>query len=68
MLTAEYLHRQADTCLRIARNCFDLTTVERLRYLAADLKAKAAEIEEDERLPPFRFEHNPSSKRNNSRE
>ena len=52
MLTAEYLRRQAETCLRIARGCFDLTGAERLRYLAADLKAKAVEIEEDERLPP----------------
>jgi hypothetical protein len=68
MTTAEYLRRQAETCLRIARGCFDLTTVERLRHLAAELKTKAAEIEEDERLPPFRFEFNASSKRNNSRE
>jgi hypothetical protein len=68
MLTAQYLRRQAETCLRIARGCFDLTTVERLRHLAAELKAKAAEIEEDERLPPLRFEYNPSSRRNNDRE
>jgi hypothetical protein len=67
MTTAEYLRRQAETCLRIARGCFDLTAVERLRHLAAELKTKAAEIEENERLPPFRFEYNPSSKRNNDR-
>jgi hypothetical protein len=68
MLTAEYLRRQAETCLRIARGCFDLTSAERLRYLAAELRAKAAEIEEDQRLPPLRFEYNSSSKRNSDRE
>lgn len=49
MLTAEYLRRQAEACLHIARTCFDLTSAERLRLMAAELKAKAAEIERTEK-------------------
>jgi hypothetical protein len=51
MLTAEYLRRQADACLRIARACFDLTSAERLRLMAGELKTKAAEIENNEKTP-----------------
>jgi hypothetical protein len=46
MLTPEFLRRQAENCLRIARTCFDLASAERLRLMAADLTAKAIEIEE----------------------
>lgn len=46
--TPEFLRRQADTCIRIARQCFDLTASERLRIMASELRAKADEIEEDE--------------------
>ena len=46
MLTPEFLRRQAENCLRIARSCFDLTSAERLRLMAAELTAKAIEIEE----------------------
>jgi hypothetical protein len=45
MLTAEFLRRQADNCLRIARSCFDLGSAERLRLMAVELHAKADEIE-----------------------
>ncbi len=45
----EYLRRQAESCLRIARAGFDLATAERLRHMAADLRAKADELEERER-------------------
>jgi hypothetical protein len=48
-LTAEYLRRQAEACLRIARSCFDLTSAERLRLMAAELTKKAAEIEQHDR-------------------
>ena len=67
MLTADYLRRQAETCLRIARSCFDLTAAERLRYLAMELRTKAAEIEDDERMPPLTFGHASSSNRNPDR-
>jgi hypothetical protein len=46
MPNAAFLHRQAETCLHIARTCFDLASAERLRRLASELKAKAAEIEQ----------------------
>ena len=67
MLTADYLRRQADTCLRIARSCFDLTAAERLRYMALELRAKAVEIEEDERMPPPALGRTSSSNRNTDR-
>jgi hypothetical protein len=55
MLTPEFLRRQAENCLRIARTCFDLASAERLRLMAAELNAKAAELSEhrqDERPSP----------------
>jgi hypothetical protein len=45
MLTPEFLRRQAENCLRIARSCFDLASAERLRMMAAELTTKAEEIE-----------------------
>ena len=45
MLTPEFLRRQAENCLRIARGCFDLASAERLRLMAAELNAKAAELD-----------------------
>jgi hypothetical protein len=45
MVTAEYLRGQAEACVRIARACFDLTAAERLRHLAAELRAKADDID-----------------------
>jgi hypothetical protein len=47
MLTPEFLRRQAENCLRIARTCFDLASAERLRLMAAELNAKATEIEDN---------------------
>ena len=49
MLTPEFLRRQAENCLRIARSCFDLGSAERLRLMAAELDAKAAELDEQTR-------------------
>ena len=45
MLSPAYLRHQADNCLRIARSCFDLGSAERLRLMATELRAKAAEME-----------------------
>jgi hypothetical protein len=66
MPTAEYLRRQAENCLRIARTCFDLGSAERMRLLARDLKAKAAELEDDEQgsISPATLWRNPSEKPN----
>ena len=48
MPLSEYLRLQAENCLRIARQGFDLATAERLRYMATELQAKADELEEAE--------------------
>ena len=45
MINAEFLRRQAENCLRIARSCFDLGSAERLRLMAVELHAKAEEID-----------------------
>lgn len=63
MLTAEYLRRQADACLRIARACFDLTSAERLRLMAGELNTKAAEIENDEKKEKGDAATHPAPKR-----
>ncbi len=47
MVAAEYLRHQADTCLRLARECFDLTTAMRLRLMADEFNAKADESDRD---------------------
>ena len=51
-MNAEYLRRQAETCTRIARTTFDLATAERLRFMAAELRAKADELEDQEVIAP----------------
>jgi hypothetical protein len=63
MLTPEFLRRQAENCLRIARSCFDLASAERLRLMAAELNAKAAEMDQQNRQHrwPRTVERNPSS-------
>ena len=48
-MLSDYLRRQAETCLRIARAGFDLATAERLGRLAAELREKADELDEQER-------------------
>jgi hypothetical protein len=65
MLTPEFLRRQAENCLRIARSCFDLASAERLRLMAAELSAKANEIEDQQgrngRWPPHDLHGNRTS-------
>jgi hypothetical protein len=63
MLSAEFLRRQAENCLRIARSCFDLASAERLRIMAAEFNAKAAEMDEKNRQDRWTrsVERNPSS-------
>jgi hypothetical protein len=62
MLSPQFLRSQAENCLRIARTCFDLASAERLRLMAAELNAKAVEIEEQNRPWPSHrtIERNPS--------
>ena len=67
MLNTEFLRRQAENCLRIARSCFDLSSAERLRLMANDLNAKAEEIERERRFRPHFFEPSEVSSRDNDR-
>lgn len=57
MMNPDYLRRQAETCLRLARTTFDLATAERLRYMAAEFNAKAEEME-DESFSPHMMKGN----------
>lgn len=61
MLSAEYLRRQAEQCLRIARTCFDLAAATQLRVMAENLQAKAAELDEDSDVSPYMMTGNGSS-------
>jgi hypothetical protein len=69
MLTSDFLRRQAENCLRIARSCFDLASAERLRLMAAELNTKAAEMDEDKRQDrwPRAMERTPSSSNSDRR-
>ena len=44
-MTGDYLRAQARTCIQWSRECFDLGTAARLRAMANEFNAKAAEIE-----------------------
>jgi hypothetical protein len=43
MVSSAYLRRQAETLIAMSRATFDLTIAGRLRRMAAELQAKAAE-------------------------
>ena len=45
MMLATYFRMQADTCVRLAQNCFDLGTARELRELSSEFRHKAAEID-----------------------
>jgi hypothetical protein len=67
MPTPEFLRRQAENCLRIARNCFDLTSAERLRLMATEFQAKADEIDSARPFQPHGFSSHSASSRHNDR-
>jgi hypothetical protein len=46
MVSSAYLRRQAEILIAMSRATFDLTIAGRLRRMAAELQAKAAELEE----------------------
>ena len=46
MIDADYLRRQAETCLTLSRATFDLVIAGRLRAMAEDLRRKAQEVDE----------------------
>ena len=69
MPVAEFLRRQAESCLRTARACFDLASAERMRLMAAEFSAKAAEIEAEReaQLPPHLIAHHLAPTQKNDR-
>jgi len=47
MVSGAYLRRQAETLIAMSRATFDLTIAGRLRRMAAELQAKAAEQDDE---------------------
>jgi hypothetical protein len=47
MVTGAYLRRQAEILIAMSRATFDLTIAGRLRRMAAELQAKAAELDDE---------------------
>ena len=45
MIDADYLRRQAESCLNLSRATFDLVIAGRLRAMADDFRRKAQEID-----------------------
>ncbi len=50
MVSGAYLLRQAEALIAISRATFDLTIAGRLRRMAAELQAKAVELEDEVNL------------------
>jgi hypothetical protein len=70
MPVSEFLRRQAENCLRTARGCFDLASAERMRIMAAEFAAKAAEIEaerDSRQLPPHLIARHSTPSQKNDR-
>jgi hypothetical protein len=47
MVSGAYLRRQAEVLIAMSRATFDLTIAGRLRRTAAELQAKAAELDDE---------------------
>jgi hypothetical protein len=60
---ADYLRKQARTCLNWSRDCFDLQAAARLRLMAEEFNAKAAAIETHGRDEIDDLEPPPDSRR-----
>jgi hypothetical protein len=56
MIDADYLRRQAETCLTLSRATFDLVIAGRLRAMAEDLRRKAHELDEAYTNLPLHYE------------
>jgi hypothetical protein len=50
MNEAAYLRRQSEICRRLAYQCIDLGVARRLRVMAAEFQARAAEVERESAL------------------
>ena len=50
MRNSDFLRGQAEKCIALSRATFDLTLAGRLRTMAAELRAQAAEEDDHERV------------------
>jgi hypothetical protein len=50
MVSSAFLQRQAEILVAMSRATFDLTIAGRLRRMAAELQAKAAELDDEVKL------------------
>jgi hypothetical protein len=57
MRDSDFLRRQAERCIAIARATIDLTVAGRLRMMASDFRTKAAEWDNEEM---GRYGHRPA--------
>jgi hypothetical protein len=51
MVSGAYLRQQAETLIAMSRATFDLGIAERLRKMAAELRTRAAEQDDERGLP-----------------
>jgi hypothetical protein len=57
-----FLRRQAELCIALTRATFDLTVASRLRAMAEELRARAAQLEDElEQMPPHMMGRNGGS-------
>lgn len=45
MIDADYFRRHAETCFRLARQCYNMEVARELNRMAAEFLAKARELE-----------------------
>jgi hypothetical protein len=56
MIDADYLRRQAESCVTLSRATFDLVIAGRLRTMAEEFRRKAQELDEDYASFPLHYE------------
>jgi len=56
MMDADYLRRQAESCLNLSRATFDLVIAGRLRAMADEFRRKAQELDEAYTNFPLHYE------------
>jgi hypothetical protein len=67
MRNSDFLRAQAEKCIALSRATFDLTVAGRLRTMAAELRAQAAEEDDHERVSAQWAELNRPAKRKSQR-
>ena len=52
MRFSDYLQLQSERCFRLARECVHLSVAEQLRLMGEEFRAKASELERQQRPTP----------------